>query len=179
LLTHPLYVLLIIVNWLIVILLLPVGYQVYKILLRNRPEQKIEEIEEKASHLYANITEELEKGIESEKQLLKGKSTIPKHTIEELLESNTQCLHQLKDMLAKFTRLKERYKHQPAKRQLKIYMDWFSYNNALKQTAFENRLFNNVTMPNDEDYKIYLKKLEEIRIEKEEIERRFDKWLAA
>jgi len=176
--------------WFIIILVIITCYLVYNAQKANKPDERTKQIvkqlellEEKANQFYSEVLGKLEKELQDTYDLYTGKksskSIYSKDEIQEILKFDRQELKEFKDMMEKFFRLKERYKHQPLQQQYEIYLDWYNYTRSYQVSKYMNDLFMSMFSPREDQEKSHREDIRKARIEREEIEKRFDQKLAA
>lgn len=89
-----------------------------------------------------------------------------------MIKFSKKHIEKIKEVEEKFTRLKERLKHKSAKEKFEIYSDFYLYNLALNR--LDRRMEQLHYDFSDDAYDNYEADAKEIKIEMEEIEKRFD-----
>lgn len=142
---------------------------------KNAPEDQIKKLEALAYEQYFVALNHAKKDVEIQENRNKEKSIIPAEHGKEFVKLSKDRVKHIEKIEEMFVRLKARMKHRPAKEQLEIYSDFYTYSLDLNrlERRFE-QLGYDFSETAHEDYEADTK---DIKIEMNEIERRFEQRL--
>lgn len=172
-------------EWVLLIIILTVGYYVYKTIQQNNPETKIERLEGLADQFYPEVVKEAEKSVgkwyEQLHSIAKGKTkkyTITGQTredVEKFVGNTEKRLKEIKDFKDNYIRLKEKNKHESSQIRLALAQDYFDY--YYTRTQINNEFKHLDYADNDWADRIF-EEMKELEIKSEEIVKRLGKQLA-
>lgn len=157
-----------------------IGYFIYKYLQDNNPDNKIEKFEERAETLYQTAIQSADKQIKSTQELLADEKMMKlvmskPEEVKKRLKDDEEFKQSIVDTKHNYSRSKERFKHHNGNERVKLAQDWWEYVLTINSMFNQQKILE--YSDSDSAYEDFRDSITELRIKKEEIERRFDRRL--